>query len=48
MVIVIDPRIRTVMVYSSSGEAVRLTESGVIDGGDVVPGFSYPVAELFR
>ncbi len=48
MVILIDPRTRTVTVYSSPSEATRLTESGVLTCGDVVPGFEYPVAELFK
>ncbi len=48
MVILIDPRTRTVTVYSSLREATQLTESGVLTCGDVVPGFEYPVAELFK
>jgi Uma2 family endonuclease len=48
MVIVVDPRTHRVIVHSSPDKAVRLSESGVIDCGEVVPGFTFAVAELFR
>lgn len=47
MVWVIDPRRRTVMVYCSRPEIGLLTEDEELDGGDVLPGFRLPVAELF-
>ncbi len=47
MVLVINPRIRTVTVYTSLTEVTRLTESDELTGGDVLPGFSCPVAALF-
>ncbi len=43
----IDPRPRDVTVYTPDGAVVRLLESDVLDGGDVLPGFTLPVAELF-
>ena len=47
MVILINPRTRTVTVYSSLTDVSRLTESGVLTFGDVIPGFTYQVSELF-
>jgi Uma2 family endonuclease len=49
MVLVADPERRVVTVYRSRSEIRILTaEAGdVIDGGDVVPGWKLPVAELF-
>ena len=45
----IDPSTRTVAVYRAPGEpAFTLTEADALDGEDVLPGFSLPVAELFR
>jgi len=43
----IDPRRRDVTVYTPDGGVTRLTESDALDGGDVVPGFTMPIAELF-
>jgi Uma2 family endonuclease len=48
MVIVVNPRNRSVMVHQSYGEPVRLTEADVLDGGDVVPGWTLPVRKLFE
>ena len=48
LVIVVNPRRRTVAVHRP-GQPVRiLSESDVLDGEDVVPGWSLQVAELFR
>ncbi len=45
---VISPRTRTVMVYTSF-QAIRvLVEDDVLDGGEVVPGFTLAVAQLFE
>jgi Uma2 family endonuclease len=43
----IDPRKRTVQVYTSPEDAEELGEGDTLDGGDVLPGFSVPVASLF-
>jgi Uma2 family endonuclease len=43
----IDPETRTVMVYEPDGTATTLTESDRLDGGDVLPGFSLELRELF-
>ena len=44
----VDPDRRTVAVHIAPGEpAAVLGEADVLDGGDVLPGFALPVAELF-
>jgi Uma2 family endonuclease len=47
MVLVLNPRTRTVAIYTSHPNVVRLTESDVLDGGELLPGFTCRVAELF-
>jgi Uma2 family endonuclease len=43
----IDPRTRSVRVYTSPDDVTELGEKDTLDGGDVLPGFSVPVAQLF-
>jgi Uma2 family endonuclease len=43
----IDPRTRRVRVYTSPDDVIELSEKDTLDGGDVLPGFSVPVAQLF-
>jgi Uma2 family endonuclease len=47
MVVVANPRKRTVTVYRSHSDIVVLTEEDELDGGDVVPGWKLPVREIF-
>lgn len=47
LVMVADPRRRTVTVYRSSKEIEVLTVRDLLDGGDVVPGWRLPIADLF-
>ena len=47
MIVVVNPRRRTAMVYHSRTDVVELTEDDVLDGGDVVPGWKLPLRELF-
>ena len=47
MVIVVNPRNRTVRVYRSLTDSDLLTETDTLDGGDVVPGWQMPVADIF-
>jgi Uma2 family endonuclease len=47
LVLVLNPRRRTVAVYTSPTDVARLTESDTLNGGDVLPGFTCRVAELF-
>jgi Uma2 family endonuclease len=44
----IDPRKRVVRVYTSPDDVTELSETDALDGGDVLPGFSVPVAQLFE
>jgi Uma2 family endonuclease len=45
----VEQEARTVAVYHSPGEPTRvLQESDSLDGEQVVPGFTMPVADLFR
>jgi Uma2 family endonuclease len=43
----IDPRQRTVTVYASPEEFSTFGETNLLDGGDVLPGFTLSLAELF-
>ena len=43
----IDPRARTVRVYTSETAYTDLTAADTLDGGAVLPGFAVPVADLF-
>ena len=47
LVWLIDMRRRDVYVYTPDSAVTHLRESDVLDGGDVVPGFSVSIAELF-
>jgi len=48
LVWMIDPRQRTVDVYIAPDAPVAtLNETQALDGGDVLPGFTLPLAELF-
>lgn len=47
LVWIVEPRRRTVMVYRSRDDIRLLTEDDALDGGDLLPGFRLPVAELF-
>lgn len=42
------PRPRAVDVYILGQSPRRLREGDTLDGGDVIPGFSIPVADIFR
>lgn len=44
---IIDPEKRTVMVYTSVKNVRTLTEKDTLDGGDVLPGFTLALADLF-
>jgi Uma2 family endonuclease len=46
LVWVLDPESRSVSIYTPTGAAL-LTEGDTLDGGDVLPGFAIPVADLF-
>lgn len=49
LVWVIHPRMHYILVYRSAQEPDRLVKAAdVLDGEDVVPGFTFPVATLFQ
>lgn len=43
----IDPRERAVRVYTAEAAFTDLTAADALDGGDVLPGFSLPLDQLF-
>lgn len=47
LVWLIDPQHRTAAVYTRDGSVRWLRESDSLDGGNVIPGFSVPLAFLF-
>ncbi len=47
MVLVLEPKRRTVTVHTPDRVARTLVVGETLDGGDVLPGFSVPVADLF-
>ena len=47
MVIVVDSRRRVAAVHLPGTEPITLTEQDTLDGGDVVPGWNMPVADIF-
>jgi Uma2 family endonuclease len=43
----VEPRDRTVTVYTTPDQFTVLDESATLDGGDLLPGFTLPLRELF-
>ena len=43
----VDPEQKTITVIASGGSTRVLQSGNTLDGGDVLPGFSVPVAEIF-
>ena len=48
LVWVVDPKSRTLTVYRPDGTANVLKPKDTLSGEDVLPGFAYPLAKLFR
>jgi Uma2 family endonuclease len=44
---VVNPKLKTVSVYHSLTDIITLTERDILEGGEVVPEFQIPVAEIF-
>lgn len=44
---VVDPKTRSVSVYRGPKDIEIVDLAGTLDGGDVLPGFTLPVAEIF-
>ena len=47
LVLVVDPDTRTVTSLPSEGPALTLTDGDTLDLGDVLPGFTCPVQDIF-
>jgi len=47
LVWVVEPKTQTVSIYRGGGTACVLSRAESLDGGDLLPGFSMPVAEVF-
>jgi Uma2 family endonuclease len=47
LVWIVDCSARSVAVYTAPGRVVVLGEEATIDGGDVLPGFTAPIADFF-
>jgi Uma2 family endonuclease len=47
LVWVVDPRRQTITVHQPDQPSVKLTVADQLDGGDVVPGWTLPVREVF-
>lgn len=47
LVWIVDCSARSVAVYTTPGRVVVLGEEATIDGGDVLPGFTAPIADFF-
>lgn len=47
MVVVADPQNRDAMVFRPGRPPLELSEDDVLEGGDVVPGWTLPVREIF-
>ena len=48
LVWLVDPRTRTVAVYTSHAKPIVITEKQTLIGGDVLPGFRLPLRKLFE
>lgn len=48
MVWIVDPERQSVTIYEEAGLVRFLGSDEVLDGGDVLPGFSVPVADIFE
>lgn len=47
LVWLIDPATLTVTIFRQDAAPKMVSEGDILDGGDVLPGFSVPVAEIF-
>ena len=48
LVWITDPEARTITALPQSGPTRTFTEADTLDGGDVLPGFSCPVQDIFE
>lgn len=45
---IVDPKKKTVRVYTSANQSTLLGDGDTLDGGDVLPGFRLPLARIFE
>ena len=48
LVWLLDPETRTMRVYTSPGDFSTMSEDESLDGGEVLPGFTLPLRDLFE
>ena len=48
LVWIVNPETRTIMAWPQSGQSWTFTEADTLDGGDVLPGFTCPVQDIFE
>jgi Uma2 family endonuclease len=48
MVVIVNPRNKTVTVRRSESEIIVLGESDTLDGGEAAPGWTMPIRDVFR
>lgn len=48
MVWLVQPASRSVTIYRQNLEPIEIRENGMLEGFDVLPGFSMPVADVFH
>ncbi len=48
LVWLVDPETQTVLVYRGTMRGIELDEADTLEGGDVLPGFSCKVSDLFE
>ena len=47
LVWIVDPKTRTISVFITPGQPIILTESDILTGGSVLPGFTLDIKSLF-
>jgi Uma2 family endonuclease len=45
---IVNPDTRTIEIHLPNKPPIKLTETDTIDGGDMLPGFTLPVSEIFE
>ncbi len=48
LVWLVDPATQTITIFSPDAPPTKLSGDDILDGGDILPGFSVPVAEFFE
>ncbi len=43
----VDPRDRVIFVYTPDGSITKLSDSQILDGGAVLPGFTVAISDIF-